>query len=160
MATQKKADWLAVKLEYINSSKSIRQVAEEFGVGESAAKKRSTNEGWDAERKRQSKKVTDAAQKVTVVTRAQELAKFNEDDVRVAKAIRAKAAGMLQSAKSPSEIRALALAFDTAQKIGRLALGATTDNTGHSDPNGGPIPLTNVSMGDYLKARAALLKEF
>lgn len=160
MATKNKPDWLAVKLEYINSSKSIRQLAQEFGVGESAAKRRSTKEGWDSERKKQNQKVTEVAQKVTTVTRAQELAKFNEDDVRVAKAIRVKAAAMMQQATSPQEIRALALAFDTAQKIGRLALGATTDNTGLSDPNGGPIPLTNVPVDEYLKARSKVLGEF
>lgn len=158
--SKKAADWPAVRLAYINSTKSIRQLAEEFGVGESAAKKRSATEGWDAERKLRTKEVTEAAQKVTTVTRAQELAKFNEDDIRVAKAIRAKAAAMMGSVSTPNEIRALSLAFETAQKIGRLALGATTDNTGLSDPNGGPIPMTNVPVEDYLKAREQALKDF
>lgn len=160
MATRKKADWLAVKLEYINSSKSIRQVAEEFGVGASAAMKRCAAEGWEAERKQQAQKVSAEAQKVSTASRAQELAKFNEDDLRVARAIRAKAASMLGTVKSPADLRALASAMDAAQKIGRLALGATTDNTGHSDPNGGPIPISSVPVKDYLRARADLLKEF
>lgn len=160
MAARPKTDWLAVKLEYINSSKSIRQVAEEFKVGASAAMKRCAAEGWEAERKQQAEKVSAAAQKVSTINRAQELAKFNEDDLRVARAIRAKAASMLAGVKSPTDLRALASAMDAAQKIGRLALGATTDNTGHSDPNGGPIPISSVPVKDYLRARSELLKEF
>lgn len=160
MGARTKPDWLAIKLEYVNSSKSIRQIAEEFGVGASAAMKHCANEGWDAERKAQAQKVSEEAKKVSAVTRAQELAKFNQDDLRVSKAIRAKAANLMQTASSPSEIRSLALAFETAQKIGRLALGATTDNTGLSDPNGDPISVMSVPVDDYLQARAKLLKEF
>jgi hypothetical protein len=160
MTAKVKPDWAAVRLAYINSSKSIRQLAEEFKVGASAAMKRCASEGWEAKRKQQTQKVSIEAEKVSTVARAQELAKFNEADLKVACAIREKAALMLQETENPMHLRALAAAMDSAQKIGRLALGATTENAGHSGPNGGPIPVTAVPVDDYLRARQAILNDF
>ena len=91
--------------------------------------KRAANEGWEAERQQKSAEVSRVAQDLMTEDRTAVLAKFNEDDLRMARAIRAKAATMMKSIESPSELRAIASAADVAQKIGRLALGAETENT-------------------------------
>lgn len=122
-------NWTKLRLDYIHGNMTMRELADTNKIKSAGVMRRAANEGWDAERKQESAKVSKVANEVLGDTRAIELAKFNEDDLKVARAIRAKAANMLSNVSSPQEISALARAFDTAQKIGRLALGAATENT-------------------------------
>ena len=122
-------DWNAIRIEYVNSAKQYKEIADKHGLKEATVRQRANREGWPAERHALSRAVTsDAAQRLST-SRADELARFNEDDLKVARAIRGKAANMLANASTPADIRALASAFDTAQKIGRLALGAATESS-------------------------------
>lgn len=91
--------------------------------------RRAAKEGWEAERKQKSAEVSRVAGDSLTVTRIDELAQFNAADLEMARAIRSKAQTMLDEAASPADLRALASAVDTAQKVGRLALGASTENS-------------------------------
>lgn len=123
-------DFVALRLEYVNGNETLRELADRHGVKPAGLFTRSANEGWEEERKQIQARTSKEAQEQMLIDRVAELAKFNEDDIRIAKAIRAKAAKMLSSdANTPSELKALAGAMDIAQKIGRLALGAETANT-------------------------------
>lgn len=122
-------DWTKLRLEYVHGTVTMRELAEKHGIKAAGLMRRAAKEGWDAQRKQESAKVSKAAWEALGETRAEELAKFNADDLKMARAIRAKAAQMMASASTPSDLRALASAVDTAQKVGRLALGATTENT-------------------------------
>jgi uncharacterized protein YjcR len=122
-------DWTKLRLEYIHGNMTLRELADTHGIKSAGVMRRAANEGWDASRKQESAKVSKVANEVLTDTRATELSKFNDDDLRVARAIRGKAATMLNNAQSAQEISSLARAFDIAQKIGRLALGAATENT-------------------------------
>ncbi len=153
-------DWPALRREYVNGSLQLKELAEKHGLKAVTVRVRAHREDWESERNAVQRAVTQVAQTRLTEDRATALARFNDDDLKVARAIRGKAASMLATAKSPADLRALASAMGEAQKIGRLALGATTDNTGLSDPNGGPIPLTNVPVGEYLKARAQVLQDY
>jgi hypothetical protein len=130
------ADWTTIRTEYIHGSLTMRELADKHGIKAAGLMRRAANEGWEAQRKQESAKVSKAAGDVLAVTRTDELSKFNADDLRMARAIRAKAAQMLPGAGSPADLAALARAVDTAQKVGRLALGASTENadvTVHND---------------------------
>lgn len=153
-------DWPALRREYVNGSLQLKELAEKHGLKAVTVRVRAHREDWESERNAVQRAVTQVAQTRLTEDRATALARFNDDDLKVARAIRGKAASMLATAKSPADLRALASAMGEAQKIGRLALGATTGNTGHSDPDGGPIPITTVPVNDYLKARAEVLQEF
>jgi hypothetical protein len=122
-------DWTSIKLEYVNGHMSQRDLADKHQINPAGLMKRAANEGWEAERQQKSAEVSKVAQDLMTEDRTAVLAKFNEDDLRMARAIRAKAATMMKSIESPSELRAIASAADVAQKIGRLALGAETENT-------------------------------
>ena len=122
-------DWAAIRVEYVNSALQYKDLAERHGLKEGTVRQRANREKWNDERDALSRAVTETATERLTVTRANELAKFNEDDLRVARAIRAKAASLLANAQTPQEVRALASAFGDAQKIGRLALGAETENS-------------------------------
>lgn len=122
------ADWAAIRIAYVHGTDTMRELAEKRGVGASALMRRAAKEGWDAERKQKSAEVSKAAAETLTDSRASELAKFNADDLRMARAIRVKAAQMMASAGTPGALRALSGAVETAQRVGRLALGASTEN--------------------------------
>lgn len=122
-------DWAKLKLEYVHGTMTLRELADTHGINAAGVMKRSQRDDWDIERQQVSASVSKAANEALGETRAIELAKFNDDDLKVARGIRAKAAAMMAKVESPAELRALAGAFDTAQKIGRLALGAATENS-------------------------------
>ena len=141
-------DWTAIKTEYINGAE-YPALAKRHKIKEATLRQRASRNKWSQERQKASQAVTTKATAVLVESRAEQLANFNADDVRVAKAIRAKAAKLLQAATTPHELRALAGAFDSAQKIGRLALGATTENNGLSSPGGGPVQSVSMSQTEF-----------
>lgn len=122
-------DWTKLRLDYIHGNMTLRELAEQNNIKSAGVMRRAANEGWDADRKQESAKVSKVANEALSDTRASELSKFNEDDLKVARAIRGKAAAMLNTAQSAQELSALARSFDIAQKIGRLALGAATENS-------------------------------
>ncbi len=134
-------DWPALKLEYINSTLSLRELADRHGIKAAGVMGRAVKEGWDAARKQKQAEISAAAQEQLTNSRIDELASFNEDDLKMARAIRARAARMMQTSNdlSPTELRALAAAADTAQKIGRLALGAETARTVNDNRSLPPI---------------------
>lgn len=122
-------DWTKLRLDYIHGNMTLRELAEKNNIKAAGVMRRAANEGWDSDRKQESAKVSKVANEALSDTRANELSKFNEDDLKVARAIRGKAAAMLNTALSAQELSALARSFDIAQKIGRLALGAATENS-------------------------------
>lgn len=118
-----------MKLAYINSAKTLREVAESFGIKSAGVMRRAAKEGWEAERKQESAKVSKAAQVEMTKERTSRLARFNEQDIKIAEAIKAKAARMLNGEGLDDRMLAnLTRVFDGAQKIGLLALGAATEN--------------------------------
>ena len=155
------ADWPALRQEWVNNpAMQLKELAAKHGLPGATVRARANREDWQRERNAVQRDATQRATEAVVTSRAQQLARFNEDDLRVARAIRAKAVQMLGSARGASELRALASTLSEAQKIGRLALGATTENTGLSDPHGDPVAVSSVPVEEYLKARAAVLDEF
>lgn len=123
-------DWAALKLEYTHGTATLREIADKHGIKSAGVMRRAANEGWDAARKQESAKVSRAANEVLGDDRAARLAKFNDQDAKIAEALKAKAAKLLgRDTIDPSELSALSRVFDTAQKMGLLALGAATANT-------------------------------
>lgn len=146
----KEADWPAIRLAYIHGSKTLAQLAVEYGVSSSAAEKRSEREKWADARRELSDSVSRAAAERLSSERTIELANWNDADLKVARAMRGQIVAAINNATNtakplkPAEIRSLASAAESVQKMGRLALGATTNNTGLSDPNGAPLEFTKI----------------
>lgn len=117
-------DWPLIRMEYAQGTASLSELAEKYGLYPATLTSRADKEGWAEERRQE-------AERVRAVTDqsdgAAQLARFNEADLTVARAMRAKAAQMIQAATTPAEINALAKVFDIAHKIGRVALGVDVD---------------------------------
>jgi hypothetical protein len=122
------ADWTAIKLAYINSSKTLREVAEEFGVKAPGVFTRAAKENWQAERKQIQDETSKIVNESLKDLRVSELAMYNAADLDAAKEIRNKALQMMEAATGPHELKAIAGAIDTASKVARLALGVATEN--------------------------------
>ncbi len=133
-------DWAAIRIEYINTPVTMRELAEKNGIKLPTITQRAAREKWSDERNNVSQKVTIAANSDLFSRRSEELAKFNEEDLELAKKIRAKAALMMEDADSASDLKALSGAIDTAQKVGRLALGANTESSIVTTRSLDPIP--------------------
>ncbi len=136
---RKRRDYTPIRAEYISGTMSLADLASRHDVSVRSLEYRCAKEGWAAAREKFAQEVTARAEELVLQRNAQELAKFNDDDLRVAKSLRAKAARMLGGELTPVELRAVAASFDVAQRIGRLALGASTDNQTVYGRDGGPI---------------------
>lgn len=122
-------DWTAVKLSYVNSNKTLREVATDHGIKAAGVMARASKEGWEAERKQKQAEVSKIVQDELIEDRASKLAKFNEQDARIAEALKAKAEMLLEHGDlDDKKLANLTRVFDGAQKIGLLALGAATEN--------------------------------
>lgn len=122
-------DWAALRVEYVNSAMTYGELAEKHGLKPGTVRQRANRENWNDSRNALSQLVTTTATEQITDNRVDELTKFNQQDLETAKAIRNKAIEMMGQIDTPSDLRALAGAVDVAQKVGRLALGASTENS-------------------------------
>lgn len=129
-----------LRLEYVNSTLSGRELAEKHGLQVRNLEKKITRGGWLEQRRKVMYAVQEKAQQKVTDERADELSQWNQDDLRLARALRAQVArtmtllgqpageGMPPRLIPPETLRTLAVTAESAQRIGRLALGASTGN--------------------------------
>lgn len=166
MPSPQNVDWRELKVEFVNGSMQFAELARKHGIKAGTIRQRAFREGWQAERDAASVRVTEAAQAQLTEVRIDALREFNEADLRVARALRAMVARRIAAARNDegmraTDLRALAGTAAEAQKIGRLALGISTENHGHGGPNGqGPVPLADVHPEAYRQALQDALKAF
>jgi hypothetical protein len=122
-------DWIALRTEFVHGAGTLRDLSKKHGIKEGTISSRAARENWQDERRTLQESARQRIDDELIDERVSELAKFNEDDLKVARALRAKAASMLNTTNGPVNMRALAGVFETAQRMGRLALGASTENS-------------------------------
>lgn len=147
-------DWNALELEFVNGAMTYGELAQKHGLKEGTVRQRANRNEWVEKRNALSQSVTSKAQENLSEKRVDELTQFNQDDLKVAVALReqiSKAILIKGEELSPQELRALAGAHEAAQRVGRLALGATTENTGLSSPKGGPIQTSDMTSAEFEK---------
>lgn len=167
-------DWNAIKLEFVTGHASLEDLARKYGIKPSTVRNRATGkktrdkENWNEARDAWRHKVTAAAEVEIAKKQASELAKFNMNTLKIAHAILGQAGKHFVEAQegakprkiTAKDLRLLSAASADAQKIGRLALGTSTDNHEHTGQGGGPIATAQVSKEEYLEARARVIEEF
>lgn len=161
--TRSKQDRL--KLEFVNGTMTLRALADKHGVSYTSIRQWASRYEWSKARNDISHAITKKAFASQVKTRIEELTQFNSDDLKMAKALRAGAASLMnkysQEQKiSLEDLSKIARIVADAQKIGRLALGASTDNAGIGDDEQGPILITDVPIKEYKEALEKALEEF
>lgn len=138
-------DWDLLRAEYISSSISIRELAEKFNCSHDALEARAGREQWTEQRRKMSAEVLERANQEIADKRVAELVKFNEEDLEIARAIRKQIRTHIEDSiqsnnlMKSDDIRKLASAAESAQKIGRLALGVSTNNNEVTGKDGSPL---------------------
>jgi hypothetical protein len=122
-------DWSVLEVEYINTSVTMRELAEKHGIKASGVFTQAVKRQWDDKRKQSQAKISKQANRTLELSRTELLEKLNLDDLDAANAIKAKARQMLEIIETPNDLRALSASLDVAQKISRLALGVETSKT-------------------------------
>lgn len=147
--------WEILRTEYVSTTISIRELAEKHNCSADAIEKRAHTNSWTEQRRKLSAEVLAKADAEIVERRVKELNEFNEQDIKIAKALRGQIALHINTALqakdplSPKTIKVLTSALADAQKIGRLALGVSTSNNEHTGANGLPlIPVLDVHFVD------------
>lgn len=166
MAQRAVADWPKLKLEYVQTRTTIAELAAKYGIKPETVKKQAERGQWGMERLKFEQLSIAKAAEEAAVERVAELTSFNRDDLKVAKAIRARVArrlGAVGEEIPAAELRLLASAAEAAQRMGRLALGASTENVGQpaplpSDPMGAETGQVSEDM--FLKARARAIEDY
>ncbi len=168
MATkpEKPANWERIRFDFINGVGDAAFYAAKHKVSIHALRKRVTKFAWMEDRRKEATKVVLASQEVATKTRGQELAEFDKQDTSLSRALRGLAAGMIGEARkpgakrlSPTEARTIASLIESAQKIGRIALGATTENVGVGGLAGAP-PVLHALTDEVKQAKSAFLNEY
>lgn len=127
-----KPDWERIKTQFINGGGTYASLAKEHDVKETAIRARASRNKWIEERNQASLIVTEKAATEMMNERATQLARWNDEDIQLARAIRSRAATLMVGkgdTLSEAELRTIASVVDTAQKIARLAFGAATENS-------------------------------
>lgn len=174
---RKGIDWAALRLEYINGAMTMAELAAAHGIKDGTLRQRvnrdrAEGDDWHEARNALSRAVTAEAQNRLGALRVDALAEFNQADLDLAVAIRERAKEMLDSGVTTQDdgeaagltsrdLNAIAKAAESAQKIGRLALGVSTENLGHGGPGGeGPIAHASLTPAEYAQALKEALAAF
>lgn len=141
-------DWAAIKTEYITSSITFAELSKKTGIPSATLQKRGSLEepSWTVQRNNISESITKSATESLTHQRLQFLIDSNRADVEVAERLRTKIREHLDVAASAAELKSLSGALKDAQSVARLALGLTTENSGLSAPDGGPVAVDIVGM--------------
>lgn len=124
-------DWAVLQAEYVQGRETIAELALKHGLKEDTVKKQATRNMWGAKRIEFQQTAAARAHELAALERVTDLISFNRDDLKVARAIRARVArrlGQVEVDIPAAELRQLAAAAEVAQRVGRLALGASTAN--------------------------------
>lgn len=164
MAGRKYSD---IRTEFIAGQMTIRELAEKHNVSYEALRKVASRNGWMNERHAVTQNVTSKAVATAIHTRVTELSQFNADDLKMAKALRGMAAQLINQSQQPNakklslgELGQIARLASDAQKIGRLALGASTDNHELTGTERGPIQVSDVPLDEYKAALKKAIEDY
>ena len=121
-------DWDVIQAEYIGTKKTLKALAGEYKTGFAAMQKRAEQGRWTHLRQELSEAIVLKAQAAHIDKKVAELVKFNSDDLRVAVALKQRAADLLRLNPNANDLRTLASTFEMARRMGLSALGV--DDTG------------------------------
>lgn len=125
---KEKIDWALIQTEYI-SGKEYFELSEKYNVKEATIRQRAKRGNWSQTRHATSLAVTEKAIDNIIEVKSDLLTKLNETDLLAAQSLRNKANELLATIETANELKAISGTFDIAQKISRLALGASTENS-------------------------------
>jgi len=134
-------NWDAIRAEYVAGTESIRELSERHGVSVNAMEKRAAREGWAESRRKVAEKTAKVVDAKIVRRKADSLAKFNDQDLAIAQQLKVIAVAVLkgENKMAVGKLRTLAGIFESAQRMGRIALDANASDVEEEDLGEAPI---------------------
>jgi hypothetical protein len=122
--------WVAVKNAYVNGGDTFEEIAHRFGIHPDSVRKHAARDGWTRQRAARMDLLVEETARQSVIDAAQQLATYNAEDLRLAKQLRQLLMCQLRTDRdlSACDLRQLAGAAESCQRVARLALGASTSN--------------------------------
>jgi len=158
MAGRHILDWEKIRAEFMSDKKvALVDLAKKYRCAEQTVKVRSQRERWFATRDQLFKDATARAEARLVDDHASRLQDWNDKDHSAAKTARGLLLKKLnrlikisneEDAESTTEITKVLQGLESAQRIGRLALGASTSNEGLV-PNPDADGIGQPRLGDF-----------
>lgn len=159
-------NWNAIELQFVNSSITLKELADKFGLNYSMLQKHSERYQWNEKRLSISQNVVAKAQSKIEHTTVKDLIAFNNDDIKIAKALRSQVAAHIMAAQDSqtkiamADLRHLAGTAEIAQRIGRLALGVGTAHQILTGADNGPVEHATVSPEELDNAVGRVIEKF
>lgn len=132
-------DWVTIETEYVHGTESMRDIAARFEIKPAGVMARATKGGWEAKRKHKQTQLSKVAGEKLQDAKIDELTAWNAATLNEAKLLKAAARTMyafsedgkvrLKENITPAELSAAASANAQADRLARLALGVSTDNS-------------------------------
>ena len=155
------AEWKGLEMRYVNSSITLKELSEASGVSVRNLSNRCLMNKWKEKRAAMMAGVESEATSIIRAERIDEVKSFNLEDLEIAKAIRDQVKGEIKEGDlSVGDLRTLASTAETAQRIGRLALGMNTQGTALTGKDGAPIEYAQVSPEQMEAALVAVRDKF
>lgn len=122
-------NWNEIKSEFINGSLSLIQISNKYTLKDTTVRSRAKREDWQRQRNELQRIATQMVNEELTNEKVDKLKALNEVDLQAAHDLRKKANELMETVTTANELKALSGTFDIAQKISRLALGASTENS-------------------------------
>lgn len=132
-SVRKRRKYEHIRVEYINGTLSIGELAKRHGIKYSHLQATASRERWTESRNEILDRINEITYKNQIDERVKKIKKFNDDCVKLANNILAASAKILNEEikkEPPSAVRInrVARTIREAQMIGRLSLGVSTEN--------------------------------
>ncbi|WP_439242428.1 hypothetical protein [Lonepinella sp. BR2474] len=151
----KSYDWLAIKVQFINSNLPMQDFAEQNGIPYGTLRKKAGAGKWLDERITIGSQTEQKSIEFSVNNRATKLAQVDDDCVKTAELINKKVIELLPSIDSPMALKALSGTLKDTQIISRLALGASTENQATGTTTDFAQWLENIDNGELGTSRSS-----
>lgn len=135
-------DWAALRSQYVTSKISLKDLSAKRKVAFSTIQKRAGKERWNEARREMEDETAQKAHAALIDKRVEELVKFNEDDLRIATALKQRAAALLKATPNANDLRTIAATFEIARRMGLSALGVDDDGKLPSGEPGSDLPVS------------------
>ena len=121
-----KTNWETIKTAYVTSDLKMEEVADNFKVKFDTLRKKAAKERWTEQRRLWRVTTTKQATEKRSTEMATDIAQFDSDSLKLARAGYALIAEDIKSRKPAKDI---AVALANFQKVGKLAFGENPDKT-------------------------------
>lgn len=148
---KKSYDWVAIKVQFINSSLTIPEFSEKYDIPLGTLKKQVAQGSWMDERSRVGAETVRKSVEVSSDIRAYQLTELDNKTLTLIGKAQDKLERMIEQSAEAKELKSISGAIVDLQKGYRLALGASTDNQATKEVKDFSVWLEGIENGQFSK---------